>query len=77
MVGDLVKASDEPDPRRASCRGELGTFATLISRIGPGRRADAAEQMTAMEVNEALGYLWPRLQELAAVMPDLYRVEMS
>jgi len=30
-----------------------------------------AERMAAMEVNEALGYLWPWLQELAAVMPDL------
>jgi tRNA(Arg) A34 adenosine deaminase TadA len=88
-------------PRIGPCRDELGTFATLISRIGPaltpgyeqalrtlgeGPMADLAhelensgetERTAAMEVNEALGHLWPRLQELAAVMPDLYRVEMS
>jgi tRNA(adenine34) deaminase len=74
-------------------RDELGTFATLISRIGPaltpnfekalrtlgeGPMADLAyeledggeaEHLAAMEVNEALGYLWPRLQELTKVMP--------
>jgi hypothetical protein len=27
-----------------------------------------AERLAAMEVNEALGYLWPRLQELAEVL---------
>jgi tRNA(Arg) A34 adenosine deaminase TadA len=74
-------------------RDELGTFATLISRFGPGLTlrsekalrslgegpmADLvheldeigeAERLAAMEVNEALGYLWPRLQELTEVMP--------
>jgi hypothetical protein len=28
-----------------------------------------AESLTSMEVDEALGYLWPRLQELTQVMP--------
>jgi len=28
-------------------------------------------RLAAMEVNEALGYLWPRLQELTGVMPPL------
>ena len=28
-----------------------------------------AELMAAMEVNEALGYLWPGLPELMEVMP--------
>jgi hypothetical protein len=27
------------------------------------------KRLAAMEVNEALGYLWPRLQELTKVMP--------
>jgi hypothetical protein len=27
-----------------------------------------AERLAAMEVNDALGYLWPRLQELTEVM---------
>ena len=82
-------------------RDELGTFATLISRIGPAltpsyekalrtlgeepmadlahelEDSGEAERLTAMEVNEALGYLWPRLQELAAVMPDPCMPEMS
>jgi hypothetical protein len=26
------------------------------------------ERLAAMEINEALGYLWPRLQELTAVV---------
>ena len=26
-------------------------------------------RLAAMEVNEALGYLWPQLQELTEVMP--------
>ena len=82
-------------------RDELGTFATLISRIGPaltpgyeqalralgeGPMADLAheledsgeaERIAALEADEALGHLWTRLQELAAVMPDPYRPEMS
>jgi hypothetical protein len=73
-------------------RDELGTFATLISRLGPaltssfekalrtlgeGPMADLmheledggeAQRLAAMEVNEALGYLWPRLQELTKVV---------
>jgi hypothetical protein len=28
-----------------------------------------AQRLAAMEVNEALGYLWPRLQELTKVVP--------
>ena len=82
-------------------RDELGTFATLISRIGPAltpsyekalrtlgeepmadlahelEDSGEAEHLAAIEVNEALGYLWPRLQELAAVMPDPCMPEMS
>jgi len=74
-------------------RDELGTFATLVSRLGPtltpgyeralrtlgeGPMTDLvheledggeAGRLPAMEVNEALGYLWPRLQELTEVMP--------
>ena len=73
-------------PARIGPRGdELGTFATLISLIGPaltprfeealralgqGPMTDLAHELadggevarlTAMEVDEALGYLWPRL----------------
>lgn len=75
-------------------RDELGTFATLISRFGPGltpRLEEAlralgegpmvdlvhelqdggeVERLAAMEVDEALGYLWPRLRELTEVPPD-------
>ena len=82
-------------------RDELGTFATLISRIGPAltpsyekalrtlgeepmadlahelEDSGEAEHLAAIEVNEALGYLWPRLQELAGVMPDPCMPEMS
>jgi len=73
-------------------RDELGTFATLISRVthfppayentlrtlGEGPMADLVheledngevERLTAMEVNEALGYLWPQLQGLVKAMP--------
>jgi tRNA(Arg) A34 adenosine deaminase TadA len=74
-------------------RDELGTFATLIARFGPGLtpaleqalrplgegpmtdfvheldNGGELERLAAMEVNEALGYLWPRLQELTEVMP--------
>jgi hypothetical protein len=28
-----------------------------------------AERLAALEVHEALGYLWPRLQELRELMP--------
>lgn len=71
-------------------RDELGMFATLISRLGPGlwfRNEEALRalgegrivdlvhelestgetaRLAGMEVNEALGQLWPRLQELIA-----------
>lgn len=76
--------------RIGPCRDELGAFAALISRFGPGlipayeqamrdlgegpsfdlvhRLDDDGELpvLAAMEVDEALGYLWPWLQELAA-----------
>ena len=73
-------------PARTGPRGdELGTFAALIARIGPGLTpryeealralgdgpiADLAHELeeggevarlTAMDVGQALGYLWPRL----------------
>ena len=53
----------------------LGPITTVLAHdlVNSGE----AERLTAIEVNEALGYLWPRLQELAAVMPDLYHLEMS
>jgi tRNA(adenine34) deaminase len=74
-------------------RDELGTFATLISRLGPtltpgyeralrtlgeGPMTDLvheledggeAGRLPAMEVSEALAYLWPRLQQLTEAMP--------
>jgi tRNA(adenine34) deaminase len=76
--------------REGPRRDELGAFATLISRFGPGlrtryeealravgegpavdlvhhlRATGEADRLPAMEVNEALGYLWPRLGELTA-----------
>jgi len=76
--------------REGPRRDELGAFATLISRLGPGlrtryeealravgegpaidlvhhlRATGEADRLPAMEVNEALGYLWPRLGELTA-----------
>ena len=78
--------------RTAPRRDELGTFATLISRLahlppgyeealralGEGPAVDLVheldgdgevERLAAMEVNEALGYLWPQLQELTKAMP--------
>ena len=74
-------------------RDELGTFATLVSRLGPtltpgyeealralgeGPMVDLVrelegggevERLAAMDVVEGLGHLWPRLQELAKVLP--------
>jgi tRNA(adenine34) deaminase len=74
-------------------RDELGTFATLVSRLGPtltpgyeralrtlgeGPMTDLvheledggeAGRLPAMEVSEALAYLWPRLQQLTEAMP--------
>jgi tRNA(Arg) A34 adenosine deaminase TadA len=74
--------------REGTRRDELGVFATLMSRMGPGHRpryeetlrelgdgpsVDLAhrltndgefERLTAMQVGEALAYLWPRLTEL-------------
>jgi len=76
--------------REGPRRDELGAFATLISRLGPGlrtryeealravgegpaidlvhhlRATGEADRLPAMEVNEALEYLWPRLGELTA-----------
>jgi hypothetical protein len=74
-------------------RDELGTFATLISRLAhlpPGYEqalralgegpmtalvhelhgSGAAERLAAMDIAGALGYLWPRLQQLAKALPD-------
>jgi tRNA(Arg) A34 adenosine deaminase TadA len=54
------------------------SFEKALRAMGEGPMADLAheledggeaERLAAMEVNEALGYLWPRLQELAEV-PD-------
>lgn len=73
-------------------RDELGTFATLISRLthlppgyeqalralGEGPMADLVHELdgsgevarlAALDVVAGLGYLWPRLQELAKVLP--------
>jgi tRNA(Arg) A34 adenosine deaminase TadA len=73
-------------------RDELGTFATVISRLGhlPPAYENAlralgdgpvvdlvhdleddgeVERLAAMEINEALGYLWPQLQKLTKTMP--------
>ena len=78
--------------REGPRRDELGVFAALISRLGPGlptryeqalrdlgegpavdlarHLADSgeAERLAAMEVGEALGYLWPRLGELTGLI---------
>jgi hypothetical protein len=35
--------------------------------------AAAAERLTVMEVNEAFGYLWPRLRDLMEMLPALTR----
>jgi tRNA(adenine34) deaminase len=54
------------------------SFGKALRTLGEGPMADLvyeledsgeAERLAAMEVNEALGYLWPRLQELTKVMP--------
>ncbi len=78
--------------RTAPRRDELGTFATLISRLahlppgyeeelralGEGSMVDLVhelhgsgevERLAAMDIVEALGYLWPRLQELTKALP--------
>jgi tRNA(Arg) A34 adenosine deaminase TadA len=73
-------------------RDELGTFATLIARLGPGlapslervlrtlgeapvtalahelEDGGEAGRLTALEVQEAFGCLWPRLQEVTKVL---------
>jgi hypothetical protein len=38
-----------------------GPMVSLVHELEDGR---GVEHLAAMEVNEALGYLWPRLQEL-------------
>jgi hypothetical protein len=43
-----------------------GPMADLVHELEDGGEV---ERLAAMEVNEALGYLWPRLQELTEVMP--------
>jgi hypothetical protein len=52
-------------------------FEKALRTLGEGPMVDlvheledgvAAERLAAMEVNEALGYLWPRLQELTEVI---------
>jgi len=68
---------------------EIGVFATLMSRLGPGlvsgraaewlrasgqgvhldlavhlQESGEARRLAALEVDEAFGYLWPRLQSL-------------
>ena len=35
-----------------------------------------AERLAAMEVNEALGYLWPRLDESHAASSEHHRVQL-
>jgi tRNA(Arg) A34 adenosine deaminase TadA len=85
-----AREAQKAQPTRIGpCRGELGTFATLVSRLGPTltyRFEDAlrtlgegpmidlvheledggeVERLAAMEVDDALGYLWPRLQACA------------
>ncbi len=51
-------------------------FEKALRTLGEGPAADLvhevedsgeAERLAAMEVNEALGYLWPRLQELTEI----------
>jgi hypothetical protein len=42
-----------------------GPMVDLVHRLEDGGEA---ERLAAMEVNEALGYLWPRLRELTEVM---------
>jgi len=84
-----AREAQKAQPARIGpCRGELGTFATLISRFGPtlslrfedvlrtlgeGPMIDLVHEMedsgeaaalAAMEVSQALGYLWPRLGTL-------------
>jgi tRNA(Arg) A34 adenosine deaminase TadA len=53
-------------------------FEKVLQALGEGPLTDLVheledagedEHLAAMEVNEALGYLWPRLRELADVMP--------
>jgi len=53
-------------------------FEKALRTLGEGPMADVVheledggevERLAAMEVNEALGYLWPRLQELTELMP--------
>lgn len=43
-----------------------GPVADLVHELEDGGEV---ERLATMEVNEALGYLWPRLQELTAVTP--------
>ena len=54
------------------------TFEQALRALGEGPAADLVHELedggkvkrlAAMEVNEALGYLWPQLQELTKVMP--------
>ena len=43
-----------------------GSMTDLVHELEDGGET---ERLAAMEVDEALGYLWPRLQELTEVMP--------
>jgi tRNA(adenine34) deaminase len=85
-----AREAQKTQPARIGpCHSELGTFATLVSRLGPtltyrfegalralgeGPMIDLVheledggevERLAAMEVDDALGYLWPRLQACA------------
>jgi len=85
-----AREAQKTQPARIGpCPSELGTFATLVSRLGPtltyrfegalralgeGPMIDLVheledggevERLAAMEVDDALGYLWPRLQACA------------
>jgi hypothetical protein len=42
-----------------------GPTADLVRELEDG----VVKRLAAMEVDEALGYLWPKLQELTNVMP--------
>jgi hypothetical protein len=41
----------------------------LVDLVRELEHGGEAERLAAMEVNEALGHLWPRLQELRELMP--------
>ena len=67
IFGTLISRFGNLTPRFEETLRLLGEgpVADLVHELEDGREV---ERLAAMEVDEALGYLWPRLQELTRVL---------